>query len=117
MARENQNNQGRGHSGCGGNRGGNAARSGGRYNHRGGGRGNQGGYNRNRNYNRNSNNNFKSNTKGECKELGNNVYFISNPRQADNYIKVTESILRYIQKTYTDGSMVKDSLDKEESMI
>ena len=32
-------------------------------------------------------------------------------RQADNYVKVTEAILNYIQRTYTHGSDVKTALE------
>jgi len=49
--------------------------------------------------------------RGECIELGENVYFIGEARQADNYTKVTEAILNYIQRTYTGGNDVKYALE------
>ena len=49
--------------------------------------------------------------KGYCVELGEYTYFISDSRQADNYVKVTEAILNYLQRTYTHGSDVKTALE------
>jgi hypothetical protein len=61
--------------------------------------------------NKKSNGVIRSGKPGECKDLGDNIYFIGDARQADNYTKITESILRYIQKTYNDGTLVKQALE------
>ena len=49
----------------------------------------------------------KPKRKGDCEALGENVFFIGDARQADNYMKVTENILNYIQSNYTNGFDVK----------
>ena len=49
--------------------------------------------------------------KGDCADLGEYTYFIGDTRQADNYVKVTEAILNYVQRTYTNGSDVKITLE------
>ena len=69
--------------------------------------GNQSGYKNNNG--RGQQNKIKR--RGECAELGENVYFIADARQADNYVKVTEAILNYIQRTYTHGSDTKKALE------
>ena len=59
-------------------------------------------------------NNNKIKQKGECKDLGDNVYYIGDVRQADNYTKVTKNILNYIQRMYTYGFYIKEVLDSKE---
>ena len=54
----------------------------------------------------------KPKRKGDCETLGENVYFIGDARQADNYTKVTENILNYIQSNYTNGFDVKTALEQ-----
>ena len=53
----------------------------------------------------------KPKRKGECADLTDYVYFIGDARQADNYTKVTEAILNYIQRTYQGGTYVKEALE------
>ena len=49
--------------------------------------------------------------KGDCADLGDYTYFVGDTRQADNYVKVTEAILNYVQRTYIHGSNVKTALE------
>ena len=49
--------------------------------------------------------------KGECAELGSNVYYIGDARQADNYTKTTEVIINYIKKNYKLGNEVCQALE------
>ena len=46
-------------------------------------------------------------------ELGENIYVINQPGQADKFIKTTEEILNYIQKTYKHGEDLKKALKDE----
>ena len=46
-------------------------------------------------------------------ELGENIYVINQPGQADKFIKTTEAILNYIQKTYKHGEDLKKALKDE----
>ena len=48
------------------------------------------------------------------KELGENIYVINHPGQADKFVKTTEVILNYIQKTYKNGEDIKKALKAEE---
>ena len=48
------------------------------------------------------------------KELGENIYIVNNPGQADKFVKTTEAILNYIQKTYKNGEDIKKALQKEQ---
>ena len=64
--------------------------------------------------NSNKFNNNKIKRKGECEDLGDNVYYIGDARQADNYTKVTKNILKYIQRMYTYGFDIKEALDNKE---
>ena len=74
-----------------------------------GGRGGRGrsSYGRGRSYSGRGRGSYKTNTyqnkikndmKGECTELGKNVYYIGDARQSDNFTKVTEVIMNYIKK-------------------
>ena len=49
---------------------------------------------------KNTNNFFKPKWKGDCTDLGEYTYFIGDARQEDNYVKVTEAILNYVQRKY-----------------
>ena len=46
-------------------------------------------------------------------ELGENIYVINQPGQADKFIKTTEAILNHIQKTYKQGDDIKRALKDE----
>ena len=81
--------------------------------------GTNGGRGRSVKFNKQGNNNNKSNSKFKLpddaeKELGENIYVINNPGQADKYIKTTEAIINYIQKTYKNGDDLKKALKNEE---
>ena len=60
----------------------------------------------------NGTNQTKPKRRGECAELGGYIYFIGDARQADNYTKVTEAILNFIQRMYTMGNDVKLALER-----
>ena len=63
----------------------------------------------------NSPKNFsKPKWKRDGADLGEYTYFIGDARQTDNYVKDTEAILNYVQRTYTHGSDVKIALLKME---
>ena len=47
-------------------------------------------------------------------ELGENIYILNSSGQADKYVKTTEAILNYIQKTYKNGDDIKKALKQEE---
>ena len=92
------------------------------------GRGNgsqRGGDRRFSNFNKNRNDKGKGNGKGqsgkpkrqgECADLGNNVHFIGDARQADNCTKVTEAILNHIQRNFTHGVDIRQALEDEADM-
>jgi len=46
-------------------------------------------------------------------ELGDNIYLINQSNQADKFVKTTEAILTYIQKTYKSGEDIKKALKEE----
>ena len=77
---------------------------------------NNGGGNNHNNSNKNhkktqkNNSNNKSTLKGECEELGNNVFIINDAHQADKYISTVEAIAFYVQREYTGGQYVKDTI-------
>ena len=50
------------------------------------------------------------------KELGDNIYIINHSGQADKYVKTTEAILNYIQKTYKNGEDLKKALKREQDL-
>ena len=53
------------------------------------------------------------NVQGEIEELGNNVYFYGNYRQADNFDVVTKRIFGYIRKTMEYGDNITGTEDRE----
>ena len=77
---------------------------------------NNGGGNNHNNSNKNhkktqkNNSNNKSTLKGECEELGNNVFIINDAHQADKHISTVENISFYVQREYTGGQYVKDTI-------
>ena len=76
-----------------------------------------GGGNRNRNKNKNNGKNQKSKSlpKGDCIELGNNVYIIGDAKQADFYTKTTEEIINRITTTFkSPQDIVKALVDLED---
>ena len=52
--------------------------------------------------------------RGECEELGSNVFVVNHTRQADIMIKTFESITNYVQRTYTNGYDVAFILENDE---
>ena len=54
---------------------------------------------------------FKPKCKGECEDLGSNVCFIGDARQADNHTKVTEVIIDCVRRTCVDGEDAKWALE------
>ena len=44
-------------------------------------------------------------------ELGDNIYVINQAGQADKFVKTTETILNYVQKTYKNGEDMREALD------
>ena len=54
----------------------------------------------------------KKKNNGQKNQTSSRVFrILTDARQADNYVKVTEAILIYVQRTYTHGSDVKISLE------
>ena len=47
------------------------------------------------------------------KELGDNIYVVNQSGQTDKFIKTTEAVLNYIQKTYKHGEDIKKALKQE----
>ncbi len=93
-----------------------------------GGRGGRGrsSYGRGRSYSGRGRGSYKNNTyqnkikndmKGECTELGKNVYYIGDARQSDNYTKVTEVIMNYIKKEYKKGMDIVNAIEEEKHHV
>ena len=59
----------------------------------------------------NKNGNSLKNLKGDCEELGNHVYIMNDPRQADKAVKTTEAICIYIASNWTHGHDVAMALE------
>ena len=47
-------------------------------------------------------------------ELGENIYVVNQPGQADKFVKTTEAILNHVQKTYKHGEDIKKALKTEQ---
>ncbi len=56
------------------------------------------------------NNNEKPQLKGAIEELKNNVYYLGNFKQSDNYDTVTRNIYAYIQRTMDHGDDIVTAL-------